>query len=208
MTLTLTTNDPAGDCPAATSTVVITINPPATANAGSAQAVCVGGTVTLAGTIGGSATTSTWSAPSGTFSDATSLTSTYTPSITSGTVTLTLTTNDPAGDCPAATSTVVITMNPLPDFTLTKPAACPGSSEDVNITALTNAVPATSQLKIDAGAYAAYPSPATVTGLSVGSHTLTVKNANGCETAKNVTISSIVPVVCLPVTVVRKVGNN
>src|SRR5437867_5538744 len=60
--------------------------------------------------------TSTWTAPSGTFSNASSLTSTYTPSITSGTVTLTLTTNDPdgAGPCAAATSTVVITVNAVP----------------------------------------------------------------------------------------------
>src|SRR5206468_3655718 len=42
--------------------------------------------------------------------------STYTPSIASGTVTLTLTTNDPdgAGPCTAATSTVVITVNTVP----------------------------------------------------------------------------------------------
>ncbi len=94
----------------------VTINTPATANAGAPQTVCAGGTITLAGSIGGSATSSTWSAGSGTFSDVTSLTSTYTPSIPSGTVTLTLTTNDPdgAGPCPAATSTVVITVNPLP----------------------------------------------------------------------------------------------
>ncbi|OWY24067.1 hypothetical protein C7N43_05120, partial [Sphingobacteriales bacterium UPWRP_1] len=98
------------------SSATVTVNQAATANAGSAQTVCEGGTVTLAGSIGGSATSSTWSAPSGTFSDASSLTSTYTPSITSGTVTLTLTTNDPdgAGPCTAATSTVVITVNPLP----------------------------------------------------------------------------------------------
>jgi hypothetical protein len=88
------------------------INTAATANAGTIQTICAGGSVTLAGSIGGSATTSTWSAPSGTFSNVNSLTSTYTPSITSGTVTLTLTTNDPdgAGPCTAATSTVDITV--------------------------------------------------------------------------------------------------
>jgi hypothetical protein len=94
--------------------IQIAINPVATADAGVAQTVCVGGTVALAGTVGGSATSGTWSAPSGTFSDETSLTSTYTPSITSGTVTLTLTTDDPTGPCPAATSTVVITVNQTP----------------------------------------------------------------------------------------------
>lgn len=95
----------------------VTINPAATANAGLPQSVCAGGTVTLAGSIGGSASSSTWSAPSGSFSNPSSLTSTYTPSIPSGTVTLTLTTNDPdgAGPCAAATSTVVITVNPIPN---------------------------------------------------------------------------------------------
>lgn len=123
VTLTLTTNDPdgAGPCTAAVSTVVITVSPSATATAGPVQTVCAGGTITLAGTIGGSATTSTWSAPSGTFSNASSLTSTYTPSITTGTVTLTLTTNDPdgAGPCTAATSTVIITVNPKPSPIIT-----------------------------------------------------------------------------------------
>lgn len=74
------------------------------------------------------------------------------------------------------TANVVVTVNPLPDFTLSKPVACPGTSEEVNITGLTNANTATAELKLDAGAYAAYPSPATVTGLSVGSHTRSLLN--------------------------------
>src|SRR6185369_9696787 len=94
------------------STVVITVNPSATANAGAPQTTCSGSTITLAGTRGGSATSSLWTAPSGTFSDATSLTSTYTPTA-SGNITLTLTTNDPdgAGPCSAASSTVIIKSN-------------------------------------------------------------------------------------------------
>jgi len=94
--------------------VIVTVNPVATVNANVDQTVCAGGTITLAGTVGGSATSGTWSATSGTFSNATSLTSTYTPTITSGTVTLTLTTNDPAGSCPAVTDIMVVTVNPLP----------------------------------------------------------------------------------------------
>src|SRR5207249_8854536 len=119
--------------------VVITVNQAATASAGAAQTVCAGGTVTLNGTIGGSATSSTWSAPSGTFSNATSLTSTYTPSITSGTVTLTLTTNDPdgAGPCTAATSTVVITVNPLPTITTAATATSVCFSSSAQTTPLT-----------------------------------------------------------------------
>lgn len=117
-TLTLTTNDPdgAGPCAAVSSSVVITVNPAATSNAGTPQSVCAGGTITLSGLMGGSASTTLWSAPSGSFSDVTSPSSTYTPSIASGTVTLTLTTNDPdgAGPCTTAASTVLITVNALP----------------------------------------------------------------------------------------------
>ncbi len=118
VTLTLTTNDPAGPCPFVTSTMVITISPAATAAAGSSATICSGGTYTLAGVIGGSAVSSTWSTSgSGTFNNAALLGAIYTPSaadIAAGTVTLTLTTNDPAGPCPAATSSLILTINPLP----------------------------------------------------------------------------------------------
>ena len=117
-TLTLTTNDPdgAGPCAAVSSSVLITVNPAATSNAGAPQSVCAGGTITLSGLMGGSASTTLWTAPTGSFSDATSPGSDYTPSIASGTVTLTLTTNDPdgAGPCTTAASTVLITVNALP----------------------------------------------------------------------------------------------
>jgi hypothetical protein len=95
---------------------VLTVNNNATANAGTAQSVCVGGSININGTIGGAASSSLWSAPSGSFLDNTQLFTTYTPSIASGTVTLTLTTDDPdgAGPCPAATSTLIITVNALP----------------------------------------------------------------------------------------------
>jgi len=112
VTLTLTTNDPTGPCGAVSDTMVVTVNAAATVDAGSAQAVCSNGSIALAGTRGGGATSSTWTAPSGTFSNASSLTSTYTPTIGSGTVTLTLTTNDPTGPCPAVSDTVIITVDP------------------------------------------------------------------------------------------------
>ena len=133
VTLTLTSNDPLGPCTAAASTVTLTVSPPATVSAGTSQSVVIGGSVTLAGTIGGSANSATWSAPSGNFSDASSLTSTYTPSITSGTVTLTLTTNDPDGPCSAATSTVVITVLAPPVYTVDQLAAtCTGLTSNNN----------------------------------------------------------------------------
>ena len=129
ITLTLTTNDPAGPCPAVTDIMVVTVNPLATVNANVDQAVCAGGTITLAGIIGGAAASGTWSAGSGAFSLASSLTSTYTPSIPSGTVTLTLTTNDPAGPCLAVTDIMVVTVNPLPVISAgVDQAVCPATA--------------------------------------------------------------------------------
>ena len=117
VTLTLTTDNTPGPCIAVYDQMVITINPRATANANIDQTVCAGSPdVTLAGSIGGSATTATWTGGTGTFNpDNTSLTAVYTPSaaeITAGTVTLTLTTDDPAGVCAAATDQMVITIRP------------------------------------------------------------------------------------------------
>ncbi|HEU5166393.1 MAG TPA: hypothetical protein VFU29_12665, partial [Chitinophagaceae bacterium] len=116
--LTLTTNDPAGPCDAVSDVVRIIINPAATVNAGADQTVCASSPdVTLAGTVGGSATLGTWSGGGGTFSpNANTLNAVYTPSTTeiaAGFVDLTLTTNDPAGPCDAVSDVVRIIINPV-----------------------------------------------------------------------------------------------
>src|SRR5207244_11685678 len=87
----------------------ITINPAATVNAGAAQTVCSSSPqVQIAGAIGGGASSGTWSGGTGTFNpDASTPNATYTPSaaeIAAGSVTLTLTTDDPAGPCGAASA--------------------------------------------------------------------------------------------------------
>ncbi len=102
-----------------TSSVPLTVNQNVTVNANIDQAVCVGGSISLAGSISGGAVTGTWSASSGTFSpNATVLNATYTPSIANGTVTLTLTSVDPAGPCPAVIDQLVVTVTPqtVPTF--------------------------------------------------------------------------------------------
>src|SRR5690606_13091893 len=107
VTLTLTTDDPAGVCDAVSDDVVITLNPAATVDAGAPQSVCEGSTVTLAGSIGGSAGSAVWTTSGdGSFNNASLLNAVYTPGandLLTGTVTLTLTSDDPAGPClPAA----------------------------------------------------------------------------------------------------------
>ncbi|WP_207505402.1 Ig-like domain-containing protein [Telluribacter humicola] len=74
---------------------------PATANAGNDASICAALSYKLSGTIGGAATSAVWTTSGkGTFDNANSLTATYYPAmedLASGSVTLTLTTNDPDG---------------------------------------------------------------------------------------------------------------
>ncbi len=88
-----------------------------TATAGVDQTICQGNTVTLAGNFGGGASSGIWrTSGSGTFSNASSKTAVYTPSIAdiaAGSVTLTFTT-DVVGTCGSATDEMIVTINALP----------------------------------------------------------------------------------------------
>jgi len=105
-------------CSSAAGTTNIVVNPQATVIAGANQPSCNGATVTLSGTIGGGATSATWTTSgTGTFNNASDLNAIYTPDagdIIAGTVTLTLTTNDPAGPCGAVSDQLVITISSAP----------------------------------------------------------------------------------------------
>ncbi len=107
-----------GSCAGFSDNVTITVDPAATVDAGSPVSTCIGNTVPLNATIGGTATAITWTtAGDGSFDDASSPTATYIPGandLANGTVTLTATTNNPAGPCPAANDNVVITFIALP----------------------------------------------------------------------------------------------
>jgi gliding motility-associated-like protein len=87
-----------------------------TADAGPDQLICNGQTVDLSGSIGGSATAGEWSTDGdGDFDDPFDLNAQYTPGpndITTGSVTLTLTSMDANGSCIPAESMMVITIQP------------------------------------------------------------------------------------------------
>src|SRR6185369_463004 len=117
VTLTLTTNATGGPCAVASDNVRIAINPIATADAGADRAACTTApAVQLAGVVGGGAASGTWSGGAGTFApNASALNATYTPTaaeMAAGGVTLTLTSNDPAGPCGAANDAMRITYSP------------------------------------------------------------------------------------------------
>jgi uncharacterized protein YcsI (UPF0317 family) len=141
VTLTFTTNDPAGPCGAASDQMVVSILPAATVNAGADQSVCSSSPqVHLAGVLGGGASSGTWSGGTGTYSpSATSPTATYTPSaaeIAAGNVTLTFTTNDPAGPCGSTGDQMVISILPAATVNAGLDQTVCSSSPQVQLAAL------------------------------------------------------------------------
>ena len=116
--LTLTSEDPVGPCGPEFDDVTVSFTSSAIVSAGPPQIICEGDDVNLDGAIGGSAVTGTWSGGSGIFvPNATTLNAVYIPSaieIANGSALLTLTTNDPAGPCAAASEDLLITINPSP----------------------------------------------------------------------------------------------
>jgi gliding motility-associated-like protein len=132
-TLILTTNDPTGPCSSISDTLVITINPLPTVSAGLDQTICNGNTVSLAGTIGGAATSGIWSGGNGAYTpDNTSATATYTPTTleaNSGMVNIAYTTDDPLGPCASVTDSMTITINQLPTANAGSPQyVCSGAN--------------------------------------------------------------------------------
>ncbi len=137
--LTFTSNDPVGPCPAVNDEMTIFIDQLPVAIAGETKAICDGQQIQLEGSVKNT-TGGVWSEGTGTFKkDNTDLTGTYIPSaqeIIAGKVTLILTSNT-NGLCPSHKDTVTFTINPNPviDFSVNIPKACPDHC--VNFTDLT-----------------------------------------------------------------------
>src|SRR5262249_30143868 len=116
VTLTLTTAAVSGPCLPVSDQVTISILPAATVNAGADRTVCASSPrAQLAGIIGGGAANALWSGGPGSYApSAGDLNAVYTPSaaeIAAGGVTLTLTTNDPAGPCGAMSDQMHVAIN-------------------------------------------------------------------------------------------------
>lgn len=105
-----------------TASLKVVVSQPVTIEAGTPQTICVNQTLDLSdlnASITGGATTGTWSSSgTGSFTGGTAFgtATAYVPSVAdkaAGTITLTLTSADPAGPCPAVVDTVVITIRNL-----------------------------------------------------------------------------------------------
>ena len=121
-------------CASTRTPVTVTVNEAPTATAGAAlSAICQGQTsAAMGGSIGGTATSGTWSGGAGTWTNANNpATATYTAgSSESGTVTLTLTPS--GGSCPAVAATKTIVVNALPSVNAGSDVTiCNGSSSQL-----------------------------------------------------------------------------
>ncbi len=190
---------------------------PATANAGPDNSICSGLSYTLAGTsIGGPATTATWSTTgTGTFSPSTTWTSpagtTYIPSAAdsaAGSVTITLTTDDPPGACPASSASMTLTIKPSPYVSIVGiPGICASGATTHWLTGDTSAT------NVNVTGFQWYhPFPTAIGGATndslninaTGNYTVVVTGTNGCTassainstvlTAPSVTASGLGPI--------------
>ena len=186
-------------CTGATFTLVVTVNAQATVNAGSNQAVCSSSpSVTLAGTIGGSATSATWSGGTGAFSpNANTLSAVYTPSaaeISGGGVTLTLTTNDPdgAGPCSAASSSMRIVINSSLQLStsVTQVACFGGNNGAINLNVTNGGTsPTFTWTTINGVIQSGQANAQNLSGLVTGTYSVTVVSSTGCSATISATIT-------------------
>jgi hypothetical protein len=104
-----------------TCTFNVIVHDPPTVNAGSDQIICYTGTATVTATLGGEASSVTWSTSGdGSFDDNTQATAIYSPGATdiiNGSVTLSVFTNDPSGPCGASGDNLTLVIqNSFPNL--------------------------------------------------------------------------------------------
>lgn len=111
-----------------------------------------------------------------------------------------------------ATAAITLTVHSKSDFTLALATVCPGEEPEVNISNLLNGDALLSMTSVNGGPFNPYqaspPSITTADGLLLNAiNTITVRNENGCETAKTIAVPDVTPLVCPPVNVtVKRIG--
>ncbi|MFB6305977.1 MAG: hypothetical protein ABEH43_03145 [Flavobacteriales bacterium] len=186
-------------CEADTDTVTITINKLPTADAGPNDTVCEGVGYTLSSaSIGGTASSGSWSTSGdGSFDNASNVNATYTPGSndgSNGSVTLTLTTDDPSGPCGAVSSSMTLTVNPAPSASITPDPASVCVNEDLSLDGAPSggSTPYSHSWTGDTGPLSATNVQAPTFNSSSSSNaslTYTVTDDSGCTASDNITVT-------------------
>ena len=202
-TVTYTVTPVKGSCTGSTFKVTVTVNPVSTVSAGANRSVCADApSVTLAGTFGGAATSAAWSGgtTAGFSPNRNALNAVYTPTsaeIMAGSITLTLTTNDPdgIGPCSAASASMTISINALPVLsTAVTQVKCFGANSGaINLTVSGTATPYTYLWTASAGGVvpAGQATLQNLTLLVAGTYTVVVTGhtPNTCTATTSVAIT-------------------
>ncbi len=93
-------------------------------------------------------------------------------------------------DANGCTSSTTVTLTQPPAVTITLAAGACSSSNNGSLTATFGGGTGPYQLKIDNGSFFVATSSYTFTGLAAVSHTVTVKDANGCTKSSSITVAS------------------
>ncbi|WP_162628162.1 right-handed parallel beta-helix repeat-containing protein [Arcticibacterium luteifluviistationis] len=138
-TVTYSAKDSSGNVVSNLCSFTVEVKEAAMVVAGDYLDICQNGSVTLAGSFSGTATSITWTDGSvgGTFTpNANDPLAVYTPPTGySGTVSLTITSDDPVGICPAAAATTTFEVNALPEIeVVTVAPICAGEDLNLNVT--------------------------------------------------------------------------
>jgi hypothetical protein len=171
----------------------IIVNDKAVVTAGTYTAICQGGNVTLSGSFSGGASAITWSdgAAGGSFApNANDPAATYTPPANfTGTVTLTITSDDPTGPCPVAIATATLIVNPTPTVAITPVTPfCGGGMLSLSA----SVTGATSYAWSGPGGYTstdASPTIPNATAAASGVYTLIVTSADLCTATATTTVT-------------------
>jgi hypothetical protein len=161
-------------------------------NAGADLSICALATATLSGSFGGGATTASWVGGTGNFNPGrNSMNAVYTPSaaeVAAKTVTLTLQTDDPAGNCPPLSDDITIAIGTLPTGSVlaTSGDGCTGTASWISLGITGGAPPYTFKYKLNGGVEQTVNNYISGTNLSlgnlaVGDYTYTITSIkDGC----------------------------
>jgi hypothetical protein len=185
-TYTLTVTDGNGCSDTETTTVTVDFAP--TVAAGDDAIVCEGGYYTLDGSFGGTASSITWSTSGdGSFNDPSNPMADYYPGpsdVVSGTITLTINTDDPVGGCTSVSDNVVLTVNSNPVVAgVETDETCEGNDDGMIDITVTDGTPTYSYT------WSTGASTEDISSLPDGTYTVTVSDMSGCSAVDSYTIN-------------------
>lgn len=203
---TITITPTLGSCPGTPVTYTITINPQPTSTYTQSANQCLTGNSFSFTNTGVNGASQSWTFSGGTPATSTAVSPTGITYAAAGTYTVTHVVTATGGCQSTTTSTVTIYAPPTGLTASSTPATCGAANGTITIsTGVGGTAPYT--YSVDGGAFSATTN---YTGLTAGSHTIIVKDANGCTYTTTVTVAAAPSPTALAVTTVNSTcgGSN